>query len=53
MLEFDGPDRASFLLEELIREARRNGAVVPYSANTPYLNTIVPQRQRFPPVTRR
>jgi pyruvate dehydrogenase E1 component len=40
VLEFDGPERAGFLLGELHGEARRNGAPVPYSANTPYLNTI-------------
>src|SRR5690349_11276951 len=45
VIEFDGADRAGFLLEELISEARRNGAPVPYSANTPYLNTIAPDKQ--------
>src|SRR5512144_1156600 len=45
VLEFDGPDRACGLLEELIGRARRHGAPVPYSANTPYLNTIPPGRQ--------
>ncbi len=45
VLEFDGADRAGFLLEELIDEARRNGAPVPYSANTPYLNTIPPSQE--------
>ncbi len=49
VLEFDGPDRAYFLLDELIEEARRNGAPVPYSANTPYLNTILPQHERRNP----
>ena len=43
VLEFEGPERAYFLLDELIEGARRNGAPVPYSANTPYLNTIPPQ----------
>ena len=43
VLEFEGADRAGFLLAELTAEARRNGAPVPYSANTPYLNTIAPQ----------
>jgi pyridine nucleotide-disulfide oxidoreductase len=43
VLEFEGSDRAGFLLAELMAEARRNGAPVPYSANTPYLNTIPPQ----------
>jgi pyruvate dehydrogenase E1 component len=46
VLEFDGTDRAFFLLDELIGEARRNGAPVPYSANTPYLNTIPPGKQQ-------
>jgi pyruvate dehydrogenase E1 component len=45
VLEFEGADRAGFLLEELIGEARRNGAPVPYSANTPYLNTIPPDKE--------
>jgi hypothetical protein len=45
VLEFDGADRAGFLLEELIDEARRKGAPVPYSANTPYVNTIPPDQQ--------
>jgi pyruvate dehydrogenase E1 component len=43
VLEVDGSDRAGFLLEELIGEARRIGAPVPYSATTPYLNTIPPE----------
>src|SRR4029453_7365163 len=45
VIEFDGADRAEFLLEELIGEARRSGVPVPYSANTPYLNTIPPHAQ--------
>ncbi|MBV9092567.1 MAG: pyruvate dehydrogenase (acetyl-transferring), homodimeric type [Streptosporangiaceae bacterium] len=45
VLEFEGPDRATFLLDELVDEARRNGVAVPYTANTPYLNTIPPQRE--------
>ena len=52
VLEFDGPDRVYFLLDELIEEARRNGAPVPYSANTPYLNTIPPQREQRTRATR-
>jgi pyruvate dehydrogenase E1 component len=45
VLEFDGADRAYFLLEELNDKARRSGAPVPYSANTPYLNTIPPEAE--------
>ncbi len=40
VLERDGVDRAHYLLETLIEEARRSGAYLPYSANTAYLNTI-------------
>src|SRR3954469_10364583 len=45
VLEFEGPDRAHFLLDELFSEARRKGAPVPYSGTTPYLNTIAPDRE--------
>jgi pyruvate dehydrogenase E1 component len=39
------PPRAHIVLEEVIDEARAKGAPVPYSANTPYLNTIPPEQQ--------
>ena len=42
---FDGADRATFLLDELLHGARRSGVPAPYSANTPYLNTIPPDRE--------
>jgi pyruvate dehydrogenase E1 component len=42
VVTFDGADRATFLLDELLNDARRSGVPVPYSANTPYLNTIRP-----------
>jgi pyruvate dehydrogenase E1 component len=45
VLDFEGPARAHFLLEEVLSQARRKGAPVPYSANTPYLNTIPPEQQ--------
>jgi pyruvate dehydrogenase E1 component len=46
---FDGADRATFLLDELLDGARRSGVPVPYSANTPYLNTIPPDREAQQP----
>ncbi|MDQ4060113.1 MAG: pyruvate dehydrogenase (acetyl-transferring), homodimeric type, partial [Pseudomonadota bacterium] len=49
VLEFEGPERAHFLLQQVIGSARRKGAPVPYSANTPYLNTIPPERQERHP----
>jgi len=43
----EGVDRVHFLLENLIVKARESGAFLPYSANTPYVNTIpVDQEQR-------
>ena len=40
VLKYEGPERAHFILEQLIEKARRSGAYLPYSANTAYLNTI-------------
>src|SRR5215813_12600560 len=40
VLEREGPARANFLLERLVEKARRNGAYIPYNANTAYINTI-------------
>ena len=40
VMEREGPPRAHYLLERLIDQARRNGAYLPHSANTAYLNTI-------------
>jgi pyruvate dehydrogenase E1 component len=45
VLAFEGPDRAHTILERLTDEAKRRGAPVPYSANTPYLNTIRPEQE--------
>ena len=40
VLAFEGTAQAGYILEKLTEEAKRRGAPVPYSANTPYLNTI-------------
>jgi pyruvate dehydrogenase E1 component len=45
VLEFEGTDRAEQLLDSLLAESRRKHVPVPYSAATPYLNTIPPQRE--------
>jgi pyruvate dehydrogenase E1 component len=45
VLEREGPDRAHFLIEQLIEKARRRGAYLPFSANTAYVNTIPVERQ--------
>src|SRR5512144_3053918 len=45
VLAAEGPDRAHFLIEQLIDKARRSGAYLPFSANTAYINTIPADRQ--------
>lgn len=45
VLEKEGPERAHFLLERLIDQARRSGAHIPFSPNTAYVNTIPPGLQ--------
>ena len=45
VLEAEGPDRAHFLIEQLIDKARRSGAYLPFSANTAYINTIPVDKQ--------
>ncbi|SPJ22758.1 pyruvate dehydrogenase (acetyl-transferring), homodimeric type [Palleronia abyssalis] len=36
----DGPDRAHFLLDKAVSQARASGAQLPFSSTTPYQNTI-------------
>jgi pyruvate dehydrogenase E1 component len=45
VLAAEGPDRAHFLIEQLIDKARRSGAYLPFSANTAYINTIPVENQ--------
>ncbi|MBT8132907.1 MAG: pyruvate dehydrogenase (acetyl-transferring), homodimeric type, partial [Gammaproteobacteria bacterium] len=40
VIENEGVERAHFLLEQLIDDARRNGANLPFTNETAYLNTI-------------
>ncbi|MGJ8692439.1 MAG: pyruvate dehydrogenase (acetyl-transferring), homodimeric type [Thalassotalea sp.] len=40
VLENEGPERAHFLLEKLIDQARRSGTHLPFDAKTAYVNTI-------------
>jgi pyruvate dehydrogenase E1 component len=45
----DGADRAHFLLDKAVQQARAAGANLPFSATTPYQNTIpVDQQEAFP-----
>jgi pyruvate dehydrogenase E1 component len=45
VVQHDGPDRARFLLAELKHKALTQGVEVPFTANTPYINTIPVSRQ--------
>jgi pyruvate dehydrogenase E1 component len=45
VLHHQGPARAAFLLARLTDEAYRVGVPVPSAANTPYVNTIPPERE--------
>ncbi len=49
VLERKGPERARQLLEALEEAAIRNGVELPFTATTPYINTIPPDKQpRYP-----
>ncbi len=49
VIEREGPARAHQLLAQLIDTARQHGAEIPFSASTPYINTIpVDQEVRNP-----
>ena len=48
VLHYGGIERARFLLERLREEARRTGAMPPFLATTPYVNTIPPEKEEKP-----
>ena len=45
VIEKEGPERAHFLLEQLLEHARQNSIDLPFSANTGYVNTIEPTQE--------
>ena len=49
VIEREGPERAHYLLERLIDQARRSGAFLPHSPNTAYINTIPPHLEERSP----
>jgi pyruvate dehydrogenase E1 component len=49
VIDNEGPDRAHFLIEQVIDKSRRRGAYLPFSANTAYINTIPADRQAHLP----
>ena len=45
VIEREGPERAHYLLEQLVDFTRRSGGYLPYDATTAYINTIPPHLQ--------
>src|SRR5437879_4133688 len=45
VLQSEGPERAAFLLSQLKNKALDSGAVLPFTANTSYINTIPVSKQ--------
>lgn len=52
VIEEGGPDRVLELLRRLDIRARQAGVKIPYSANTPYINSIPPEEQAAFPGSR-
>jgi len=49
VLAVEGPERAHFLLQTLVEQARRQGGYLPFDATTAYLNTIPVGREKKSP----
>ena len=45
VVQFEGTDKAHHLIATLIEKARVHGIDIPYSANTPYINTVALEEQ--------
>ena len=43
VIEREGPDRAHYLIEQMVEYTRRSGGYLPYKATTAYINTIPAQ----------
>ncbi|VTS03975.1 pyruvate dehydrogenase (acetyl-transferring), homodimeric type [Tuwongella immobilis] len=52
MVRTQGPERAQYLLQQLLFTAHKYGVTVPFSANTPYVNTITLDEQPMFPGNR-
>ncbi|MFK7955278.1 MAG: pyruvate dehydrogenase (acetyl-transferring), homodimeric type [Lysobacterales bacterium] len=49
VINADGPERAHYLLEQMVDLARRSGGYLPYDATTAYVNTIPPNLEQRSP----
>jgi pyruvate dehydrogenase E1 component len=53
VIKVRGPERARFLLNRLIQRSFQSGIRLPFTANTPYINTIPVERQPVYPGNRK
>src|ERR1700675_3176569 len=49
VLQSGGPVKVARLLQELTTHAKQNGVKIPFTANTPYINTIPPDEEAVMP----
>ena len=49
VIDSEGPERAHFLLEQLLEHARQKSIDMPFSATTGYVNTIEPDQEEHSP----
>ena len=49
IISHQGPDRALYLIDKLIERTGDSGGTFLHSANTPYLNTISPEKEKKSP----
>ncbi len=49
VVEQEGPERANFLIKQLIDQAYKQGSKIPYTQSTPYINTIPPEEETKSP----
>jgi pyruvate dehydrogenase E1 component len=49
VIQAEGPERAHFLLEQLLEHAREKSIDMPFSATTGYVNTIEPEQEERSP----
>src|SRR5499433_750364 len=45
ILKNEESEQAAFLVEELIAKLRESGLKIPFAVNTPYINTIPPEKE--------
>lgn len=52
VLEYEGSERAQYLLESLVKYSRDKGIRMPHGTTTPYLNTVSVENEKAFPATK-